>query len=43
VRVLLLAVVVAGGRESVSLGLDFGNSHDSVGHRAVGKGSRQAA
>jgi hypothetical protein len=35
--VLLLPVVVAGGREGVSLGLDFGNSDDGVGHRVVGK------
>jgi hypothetical protein len=41
--VLLLAVVVAGGRQGVGLGLDFGNSDDGVGHRAVGEGSRQAA
>ncbi len=43
VGVLLLAVVVASGREGVSLGLDFGNSDDGVGHGAVGKGSGQAA
>ncbi len=43
VGVLLLAVVVAGGRQGVGLGLDFGNSDDGVGHGAVGKGSRQAA
>ncbi len=38
VGVLLLAVVVASGREGVGLGLDFGNSDDSVGHGTVGKG-----
>jgi hypothetical protein len=38
VGVLHLAVVVASGRQGVRLGLDFGNSKDSVGHRAVGKG-----
>jgi hypothetical protein len=38
--VLLLAVVVAGGRKGMGVGLDFGNSEDGVGHRAVGKGSR---
>jgi hypothetical protein len=41
--VLLLAVVVASGREGVGLGLDFGNSDDGVRHGAVGKGIRQAA
>jgi hypothetical protein len=35
--VLLLAVVVAGGRKGVGVGLDFGNSDDSVRHGAVGK------
>jgi hypothetical protein len=40
--VLLLAVVVAGSREGVSLGLDFGNSNDGVGHGAVGKGEQAA-
>jgi hypothetical protein len=43
VGVLLLTVVVAGGREGVGVGLDFGNSEDGVRHRAVGKGIRQAA
>jgi hypothetical protein len=41
--VLLLAVVVAGGRQGVALGLDFGNSDDGVRHGVVGEGSRQAA
>jgi hypothetical protein len=35
--VLLLAVVVASGRQGVGLGLDFGNSKDGVGHGAVGE------
>ncbi len=38
VGVLLLAVVMAGGREGVGLGLDFGNSKNGVGHGAVGEG-----
>jgi hypothetical protein len=38
--VLLLAVVVASGRDCLGLGFDFGNSEDGVGHRAVGNGSR---
>jgi hypothetical protein len=40
VGVLLLTVVVARGRDRLGLGFDFGNADDSVGHRAVGNGSR---
>ncbi|RZK34640.1 MAG: hypothetical protein EOO61_13245 [Hymenobacter sp.] len=36
--VLRLAVVVASGRQGVALGLNFGNSDDSVGHRGGGEG-----
>jgi hypothetical protein len=43
VGVLRLAVVVTGGRDRLSVSFDFGNSDDSVGHGAVGKGLRQAA
>jgi hypothetical protein len=42
VGVLCLAVIVASGREGMSLGFDFSNSENSVGHGTVGK-DRQAA